>query len=84
MPQYLVKEPCAYVNASGAAVQHMEGGVVAEIPEDAAAALGDAVQPLVTGPVPDLVNPTPFPEADKPRRGKSASAIHEAEAGGDG
>jgi hypothetical protein len=81
MPQYLVKEPCAYVNAFGAAVQHMEGGVIAEIPEDAAAALGDAVQPLVTGPVPDELAPEEFKSKAKPHRAAAAALIEE---GGDG
>lgn len=63
MPAYLVVKPCAYVNAAGAAVHHREGGAVAEIPEDVAAGLGDAVRPMVSGNPPDLVNPTPFPDA---------------------
>lgn len=73
MPAYLVLKECAYINADGAAVHHreVEGGLVADIPDDVAADLGDAVRPMVSGPVPDLVNPTPFPET-KVTRGKRA------------
>jgi hypothetical protein len=59
----LVLKECAYVNADGAAVHHREGGSVAEIPEDVAGGLGDAVRPMVTGAPVDTANPTPFPDA---------------------
>lgn len=81
MPAYLVVKPCAYVNAAGAAVHHREGGAVAEIPEDVAAGLGDAVRPMVSGNPPDLVNPTPFPDADptRGRRSRSGSAAEDTD-----
>jgi hypothetical protein len=65
MPAYLVLKECAYVDADGAAVHHreVEGGLVAEIPEDVAAELGDAVRPMVSGPLPDTLAATPFPDA---------------------
>lgn len=52
MSAYLVLKPCAYVNADGAAVQHSDGGSVAEIPDDVAAGLGDAVRPMVAPSAP--------------------------------
>lgn len=66
MPAYLVLKPCGYINADGNAVHHLEvppGGLVADIPDDVAAHLEDAVRPMVSGPVPDLLAPTPFPAA---------------------
>lgn len=85
MAQYVVKAPCAYVNADGAAVQHTAAAVdsaVVELSDDTAAALGAAVQPL--GAAPDTANPTPFPDAG--RRGKRAAdaASGEAAVGSDG
>jgi hypothetical protein len=63
MPDYLIVKPCIYVKADGVVVQHNEGGSVRDIPEDVAKGLGDAVRPMVSADAPDLVNPTPFPDA---------------------
>jgi hypothetical protein len=87
MPQYLVKEPCMYVTADGLVSHHRDPGAVIDVPEDVAAKLGDAVQPLVTGAVPDVAAPEQFPavtaapDEARPRRGRSPSAIHEVTAG---
>lgn len=71
MPQYLVKAPCAYVTAAGVSTHHFEAAVgvtVVELDDETAAALGDAVKLLVSGAAPDLVNPTPFPDAKVTRK----------------
>jgi hypothetical protein len=53
MPAYLVLKPCAYVNADGAAVSHTAATpVVAEIPDDVAKGLGDAVRPMAAPAAP--------------------------------
>lgn len=61
MPQYLVKAPCAYINADGTATAHSAAAVdvaVVEVPAEAAKALGPTVlQPLDTA---DTANPAPF------------------------
>jgi hypothetical protein len=85
MPHYLVKAPCVYTTADGAATHHREAAVgvtVVELDEETAAALGDAVQPLVTGPVPDLVQATPFPDeqrSDAVRKAAAKAAVAASE-----
>lgn len=61
MPAYLVLKPCAYTNAEGNAVHHREDGVIADIPDDVAADLGDAVRPMVSG-APALAALAPLPD----------------------
>lgn len=64
MASYLVKAPCAYVNADGSAIAHSAAAVdvtVIELSDDIAAELGAAVHPLAAAP--DTANPTPFPDA---------------------
>jgi hypothetical protein len=84
MPAYLVLKPCAYVNADGAAVSHTAATpVVAEIPDDVAKGLGDAVRPMVSGPVPDKLAATPFPDAEQAaKRGKRAPDAEPGETDG--
>ena len=91
MSAYLVLKECAYINADGVAVHHRKGGSVAEIPDDVASGLGDAVRPMVTGTPPDLLDPTPFPDATvsvdgvdqgSGRRGKRPAASEPGETDG--
>jgi hypothetical protein len=93
MSEYLVLQPCAYVNAAGDAVQHVEAGVVAEIPDDVASELGDAVQPLAGPGTADPVAAERVPDAKVTvdgvdqgpgRRGRRPADAHPGEVVGDG